>query len=295
MTTMRKLLATVLLAIATVASAQTTNLKVMSFNIRFDTPKDTGIISWKNRCQPCADVIHHVQPDVIGMQEPRGPQYEQIIATLPDYTYLRIPLGGEVTEKKSGRIMVFFKTDKYEMKKWGYFWLTEKYEHPGYSFETTDRGNIRAAIWVKLKDKQTGRQFFFLTTHLPYKRDKLDDSARMKCAQLIVDRMKAIAGEKVPLFVTGDMNASWQLRAPRRNSLLPFYQWMCGAREMSPITDAHSSFNGWQSTQDRAWPNNIDHIFYRNAQPLRFVTHDEPNYGVPYVSDHYPIVCDFTF
>ena len=163
MTTMRKLLATALLAIATVASAQTTNLKVMSFNIRFDTPKDTGIISWKSRCQPCADVIHHVQPDVIGMQEPRGPQYEQVIATLPDYTYLRIPLGGEVTEKKSGRIMVFFKTDKYEMKKWGYFWLTEKYEHPGYSFETTDRGNIRAAIWVKLKDKQTGRQFFFLT------------------------------------------------------------------------------------------------------------------------------------
>ena len=59
---MRKLLATALLAIATVASAQTTNLKVMSFNIRFDTPKDTGIISWKSRCQPCADVIHHVQP-----------------------------------------------------------------------------------------------------------------------------------------------------------------------------------------------------------------------------------------
>lgn len=191
--------------------------------------------------------------------------------------------------------MVFFKTNKYEMKKWGYFWLTEKYEHPGYSFETTDRGNIRAAIWVKLKDKQTGRQFFFLTTHMPYKRDKLDDTARMKCAQLIVDRMKAIAGEKAPLIVTGDMNAAWQLRAPRRNSLLPFYQWMWGAREMSPITDARSSFNGWQSTQDRAWPNNIDHIFYRNAQPLRFVTHDEPNYGVPYVSDHYPIVCDFTF
>ena len=91
------------------------------------------------------------------------------------------------------------------------------------------------------------------------------------------------------------MNAAWQLRASRRNSLLPFYQWMWSAREMSPITDAHSSFNGWQSTQDRAWPNNIDHIFYRNAQPLRFVTHDEPNYGVPYVSDHYPIVCDFTF
>lgn len=292
---MRKLLFFALLALATAVWAQgTTQLRVMSFNIRFDNPKDTGLLSWRSRCQPCADVIHRVSPDVIGMQEPRGPQYEDVIASLPDYEYLRIPIGGEVTEKQSGRIMVFYKKGKYDMKKWGYFWLTEKPEKPGYSFETTDRGNIRAAIWVRLQDRQTHRQFLFLTTHMPYKKAEADNTARYKCAQLIVDRLKRLAGEKLPVFVTGDMNASWELRAPRRGSLLPFYQWMWGAREMSPQTDARSSFNGWHPTADRVWPNNLDHIFYRNAQPRVFTTHDEASYGVPYVSDHYPVVCDFS-
>ena len=291
---MRKFFLMTLLAIAAAAMGQNmTRLRVMSFNIRFDNPKDTGCTAWAQRCQPCARAIHTVAPDVIGMQEPRGPQYEDVIASLPDYEYLRIPIGGEVKEKQSGRIMVFYKRGKYDRRKWGYFWLTADPSKPGYSFETTDRGNIRAAIWVLLRDRQTGRQFVFLTTHMPYKKAEADNTARQKCAALIVSRLKKLCGKKTPVFVTGDMNASWELRAPRRNSLLPFYQWMWSAREMSPVTDARSSFNGWQSTAGRDWPNNLDHIFYRNARPLRFATHDEPAYGVPYISDHYPVVCDF--
>lgn len=292
---MRKILFTMMLAVAAVAMCGATNLRVMSFNIRFNNPKDTADNAWACRCEPCARLIHTVSPDVIGMQEPRGAQYEDVIASLPDYEYLRIPLSDKVTEKNSGRIMVFFKKGKYDMKKWGYFWLTEDYEKPGVSFETTDRNNIRAAIWVKLRDRATGREFCFLTTHLPYKKAEADNTARQKCARLIVERLKDIAGEKATVIVTGDMNASWELRAPRRKSLIPFYEWMHAAREMSPITDARSSFNGWRPTQDRSWPNNLDHIFYRNATPQVFVTHDEPDYGVRYVSDHYPIVCDFTF
>lgn len=281
------------MAVSAMAMGQTTDLRVMSFNIRFDNPKDTADNAWKMRKQPCARMIHEVAPDVIGMQEPRGPQYEDIIALLPDYEYLRIPLSDQVTEKNSGRIMVFFKKGKYTMKKWGYFWLNKDYTKPGVSFETTDRNNIRAAIWVRLKDNSTGRDFYFLTTHFPYKKAEEDNTARFKCAQLVVDRLKHIAGEKATVFVTGDMNACWELRAPRRKGLIPYYEWMWSAREMSADTDSRSSFNGWKPTKDRIWPSNLDHIFYRNATPVKFVTHDEPNYGVTYVSDHYPIVCDF--
>ncbi len=290
---MKKILVTFMLAIAMTAVAQTADLRVMSFNIRFDNPKDTADNAWSARRLPCAKMIREVNPDVIGMQEPRGPQYEDIISLLPDYDYLRIPLSDDVTEKNSGRIMVFVRKGMFKIKKWGYFWLTMDPEHPGVSFETTDKNNIRAAIWVRLVNKSTGKDFYFLTTHMPYKRAEADNTARMKCARLVVDRLKSIAGDKATVFVTGDMNASWELRAPRRKSLIPFYEWMYNAREMSENTDSRSSFNGWKPTDDRSWPNNLDHIFYRNATPLRFVTHDEPSYGVTYVSDHYPIVCNF--
>ncbi len=290
---MKNLLVTLMVAFATVAMGQTADLRVMSFNIRFDNPKDTADNAWSARRLPCARMIGEVNPDIIGMQEPRGSQYEDIISLLPAYEYLRIPLSDKVTEKNSGRIMVFFRKGMFRMKKWGYFWLTRDYERPGVSFETTDKNNIRAAIWVRLQDLKTGKDFYFLTTHLPYKKEEADNTARVKCARLIVDRLKDIAGEKATVFVTGDMNASWELRAPRRKSLVPFYEWMYSAREMSEETDSRSSFNGWKPTGDRSWPNNLDHIFYRNATPVRFATHDEPSYGVTYVSDHYPIICDF--
>ena len=290
---MKKIIVVLLTFVATVAMGQSADLRVMSFNIRFDNPKDTADNAWSARRLPCARVIKEVNPDVIGMQEPRGKQYEDIISLLPDYEYLRIPLSEKVSEKNSGRIMVFFRKGKYKMKKWGYFWLTEHSDSPGVSFETTDRNNIRAAIWVKLRDISTGKEFVFLTTHLPYKKDPADETARTKCAKLVVEKLKGIAGGKLPVFVTGDMNACWELRSSRRTCLIPFYEWMHGAREMSVETDSRSSFNGWKTTVGRTWPNNLDHIFYRNATPLKFVTHDEPSYGVTFVSDHYPIVCDF--
>ena len=290
---MRTIIFFVLTAISYVAMGQTTNVRVMSFNIRFDNPKDTADNAWSKRQEPCAKMIHTVMPDVIGMQEPRGKQYEEIINMLPDYEYIRIPISENVTEKNSGRIMVFYKKGKYDLKKSGYFWLNNNYTRPGVSFETTDKNNIRAAIWVKLKDNCSGKSFYFLTTHFPYKKEEADNVARNKCAQLVVNRLKEIAGNKATIFVTGDMNACWDLQAKRRNSLIPFYQWMWSAREMSEMTDNRSSFNGWKSTKDKIWPSNIDHIFYRNATPLKFTTHDETIYGVTFISDHYPIVCDF--
>ena len=34
---------------------------------------------------------------------------------------------------------------------------------------------------------------------------------------------------------------------------------------------------------------NLDHIFYKGVKPVRFQTVTSPNYGVTYLSDHYPI------
>ena len=34
---------------------------------------------------------------------------------------------------------------------------------------------------------------------------------------------------------------------------------------------------------------NLDHIFYKGVKPVRFQTVTTPNYGVAYLSDHYPI------
>ncbi|GEM_PF-4142104 len=39
---------------------------------------------------------------------------------------------------------------------------------------------------------------------------------------------------------------------------------------------------------------NIDHFFYCGAVSGSFIT-DTKDYGVPFVSDHYPVTCTFIF
>ena len=290
---MKRVIAIVIVIVQVVlAQAQ---LRIMSFNIRFNNPKDTALTSWQMRKKPCADMIYALSPDVIGMQEPRGDiQINDIKTSLPEYTSfeMQVPEGWNVD--KTGKIMIFFKTGKFKLLKQGQFWLNEDISKPGVSFGSTDTGNIRGVLWMKLQETGSKKVFYLANTHFPYKNDPVDDVSRAKCAELIVRQMKRIAGEKATVFVTGDMNASFDLSDRRRNSLTPFYSWFWSARGMAPKTDNKSSANGFVS-QKYAWPHNIDHIYYRNAAPQNFETHDENAYGVPFVSDHFPIICDFTY
>lgn len=290
---MRKIIVIVII-IMQVVHVQS-QLRVMSFNIRFNNPKDTALTSWQMRKDPCADMIHILNPDVIGMQEPRGEiQINDIITSLAEYTsfQMEVPEGWNVD--KTGRIMIFYKTEKYKPVKVGQFWLNEDMSSPGVSFGSTDTGNIRGAQWVKLRETGSKKMFYLVNTHFPYKNAPVDNVSRTKCAELIVNQMKKIAGEKATVFVTGDMNASFDLSDNRRNSLIPFYSWFWSARDMAPKTDNKSSFNGFAS-QSYVWPHNIDHIYYRNAAPQYFETHDKSTYGVPFLSDHFPIICDFIY
>ena len=38
---------------------------------------------------------------------------------------------------------------------------------------------------------------------------------------------------------------------------------------------------------------NIDHIFYRGAEAQEFITVNGHDYGVYFISDHYPVTCTF--
>ena len=184
--------------------------------------------------------------------------------------------------------------DKYSVERSGHFWLSATPEVPSQPWNSTDR-HYRAALWLQLKDKKSRKDFYIVTTHLPYKKDPVDTEVRARCASLINNQMKTIAGRDATVFVTGDMNASYNPDDPRRESLTPFYRWFASAREDAAGTDDHSSFNGFGRVSPLVRGKNLDHIFYRNARPLVFETVDKPVYGVRWISDHYPIICTFTY
>ena len=266
----------------------------MSFNIRFNNPNDSLDASWDRRREPCTRMMAQYRPDVVGMQEPRNEMWQQIFDMLPDYGYYRIEMNDTLSDSRTGGVLLLYLRDKYSVERSGHFWLSATPEVPSQPWNSTDR-HYRAALWLQLKDKKSRKDFYIVTTHLPYKKDPVDTEVRARCASLINNQMKTIAGGDAAVFVTGDMNASYNSGDPRRESLTPFYRWFASAREDAVKTDDYSSFNGFGRVSPLVRGKNLDHIFYRNACPLVFETIDKPVYGVRWISDHYPIICTFTY
>lgn len=295
---MKKIIFFLILAVCAItgASAQSNSsqLKVMSFNIRFWAPTDTGDLAWPRRIEPINKVIHEQAPDVIGFQEPREQMWQQLIGILPEYATCRVVAGEELPDNETGRIMIAYNKERFLKQAAGRFWLNAHPQTPGKAWDTAEHG-MRACLWVRLLDRCTGKELYFVTTHFPYKTGKAEDEARANCSRLIVDRMKSIAGGKATIFLTGDFNAANDPGNKRISGIKPLFSWFKGARDTAPDTDDHCSFNGFGRVRDGKRGGSLDHIFFRNASPVKFRTIDGHNYGVKYVSDHYPIVCTFTY
>ena len=264
--------------------ASENTLKVMSFNIRCVTTSDTGDKAWDVRKAPCVKMINSIQPDVIGMQEPRTAQRDYLKQNLPDYEMLEVPNTGT---SKGGNSVLLYRKSRFTRIDWGYYFLSDTPDKPSNSWEASQ---MHTTVWAHLKDVTTGKDFWLFTTHMPAYASNI--SAREKSAKLNVSKMKELAGENAMLFITGDMNCSYATDDASREALTPYYQWMSAARDIAPAGDAYS-FNNYGS--GTATPKrNLDHIFYRNGIAVSFRTITD-NYGVPYISDHYPILLTTIF
>jgi endonuclease/exonuclease/phosphatase family metal-dependent hydrolase len=275
---MKKILFILLCAVVTAcggAKQEASTVSVMSFNIRLGAAND-GENSWEYRRDAVVGMIETESPDVVGLQEAMTMQNDYLAEKLPAYTQLGV---GRDDGVAAGEFMrVLYKTERYDALDSGNFWLSET---PDEVSRGWDGACNRMVTWVKLREKGTDREFYFFNTHL----DHQGEVARSEGVKLLVRKIKEIAG-KATLFVTGDFNA------PQTDPIMqPMLKEFVSARDTAPETDHRGTFNGWGSA-----PNSfvIDYIFSRNATAVSFRTVTE-NYGVPYVSDHYPIVADFEY
>lgn len=266
-------------------SGSSNSLKVMSFNVRCVTASDTGDKAWDVRKGPCVKMVTSVKPDVIGMQEPRTVQRTYLKDNLPDYEMLETPGTGT---SKGGNSVLLYRKSRFTKLDWGYYFLSETPDVPSVSWEAEQ---WHTTVWAHLKEVGTDKEFWIFTTHMPaYAANK---SAREKSAKLNVAKMKELAGEKATLFIVGDMNCSYATDDDSREALTPYYQWMSAGRAIAPAGDA-ISFNNYGS--GTATPKrNLDHIFHRNTKMAVSFRTLTDNYGVTYVSDHYPILLTVLF
>ena len=172
-------------------------MNVMSYNIRYDNLGDKDN-QWKFRRDFAADLVKFYEADVFGAQEVLNNQLNDLLNRLPEYAYVGV--GREDGKTKGEYAPIFYRKDRFSVDKSGNFWLAEDINAIGK--KGWDAACERVATWAILKDKNTGKKFFFLNTHL----DHMGKVARHEGASLVLEQAKKLS-ENLPIIVTGDFNA----------------------------------------------------------------------------------------
>ncbi len=268
------------------------SFKIMAFNIRYNAPGDTGNTAWSARRGPCVQMIKSLKPDVICMQEPRYEQRTYLKEQLPEYEFLEdIRTGGYpggASGSKGGNTVLLYRKGRFTQVDWGFYYLSETPDVQSTPWGASDQWHI--AVWVHLKETTTDKEFWALSTHMPVTSGEAGQMARVKSSQLNVQKMLEKAGTDGVVFIGGDMNCA-TATADGTAALKAYFDWGKAGRSYAPAGDAYS-FNNFSSAAGAA-TRNIDHIFFRGdilkVMPVTFHTVTE-NYGVPFISDHYPIM-----
>lgn len=257
------------------------DLTVMSYNIRYDNPGD-GENQWKNRKDFAANLIRFYDADIFGAQEVLHNQLVDLSDRLPGYAHVGV--GREDGKTKGEYAPIFYKNDRFQLVKSGNFWLAEDINAVGK--KGWDAACERVATWAVLRDKQSGKEFFFLNTHL----DHMGKVARHEGATLVLEQCRQLAGN-LPVIVTGDFNAA-PADEPIRVLTDP-----SDARHLTHTRDLATLKYGPEWTfhnfgkipfAKREW---IDYIFVKGN--IRVGSHGvlTDTLNELYPSDHCPIIC----
>lgn len=260
------------------AKGEPKELKVMSYNIRLGVAND-GTNSWQFRAPATPAMLEAQKPDVFGVQEAHDFQ----IAFMEEFcrNYKSVGVGRENGKKEGEHMSIFWNKKTVGLLKWGTFWLSETPEDPSMGWDAACK---RTATWALMKDKKTGRKFYFVNTHL----DHVGKQAQKNGLKLIVDRIATINPQGYPMVLTGDFNIR-----PDNPALADLDKIMQSARKIAPKTDNRNTFNGWSVKKTAEV---IDYIYvsgFSACKEYRTVT--EKYLERPFVSDHYPIFARLVF
>lgn len=168
---------------------------VLSFNIRFDNPTD-GPDRWRHRRRAVVRFIDGCA-DVAGLQEARRCPLGYLVRHLRHFKWVGV---GRNDGRRQGEYApIFYRTDRFERRDRGTFWMSTTPDEPGSSSWGSSRPRI--ATWVVLHERATGRELLFVNVHL----DHRSAEARAEGAKLIRKRLPLLADGR-PVVLTGDFN-----------------------------------------------------------------------------------------
>ncbi|MDR1760263.1 MAG: endonuclease/exonuclease/phosphatase family protein [Fibrobacter sp.] len=258
---------------------------VGSLNVRVQVKEDSlKGNGWEKRYPVLAELIQKYDFDIVGTQEPRKNQLQDLSRGLPGYSYFGIAN----TSSASGEYAaIFYKKERLLVLDSGFFWFSETPEQQSKGWDAV---NYKNCNWGKFQDKQSDSVFYVFNVHFDHK----GQMAQYESAVLLLRKVKEIAGD-TPVILLGDFNASQTSGA---------YQLITssGFSDAYQIAETWGNKRGTLSLFDLRYDKDyrIDHIFVNRYFNISYYSvlidsylDKEGTERLP--TDHYPVLTRLNF
>lgn len=258
-------------------SAQNSNLRVMTYNIRY--ANNNAGEEWILRRDNVAEMIRFHNPAIFGLQEALDEQVEYILKELSDYQVVGV---GRDDGKSKGEFSPLFISNRFTVEDFGTFWLSETPDVPSIGWDASYK---RVATWAIVKHRISRKLIFIINTHL----DHQGILAREQSSELLMKKIKAYS-DKLPIILTGDFNFSQKSKCYHiiQNSGLVLDSQFVAENNYG----TNDTFNGFNNNDDLI--EKIDFIFVSNQVEVIHHAIIGDKFNNKYPSDHMPVIIDFS-
>lgn len=274
-------------ALATSLSAQ--SVKVMTYNLRLDTPDD-GVNQWPKRTDKVVALITKYNPDIIGVQEALHHQLQDLLRLLPEYSYCGV--GRDDGKEKGEYSAILFRNSRFGLLDSKTHWLSETTDIPG--SKSWDAAITRVFTTARFFDRETKKEFVMVNTHF----DHIGKTARLMSSTIIKSYLAGMEGGanldntgtriEIPMIVSGDFNSepteeSYKMMVNEEISLVLY--------DSRPASSTAGTFCGFKVGGMPC--KTIDFIFHTKQWVARNYQVITDNDGTYYPSDHLPVLVEF--
>ena len=253
----------------------TAQVSVMSYNIRYATESD-GENAWSKRKDYLAKQVAFYEPGILGVQEALQEQLEYLDEELEDYKWFG---EGRDGKNKGEFSAIFYNTQKFEVLDMGTFWLSETPHRISIGW---DAALNRICTYGLFREKASGKEFYVFNTHF----DHLGEVARLRSAELIVEKIKNINAENLPVVLMGDFNLE-----PASSALAPILGYLNDAKAVASEVayGPEGTFNGFKFHEPVT--KRIDYVF-TSHEGIEVLKHGvlSDSKDLKYPSDHFPVL-----
>jgi endonuclease/exonuclease/phosphatase family metal-dependent hydrolase len=265
-----------LMLIFMIPSAMGQTAKLMTYNIRYANPND-GVNYWENRKDKMARLLQYYEPAFLGIQEGMLHQVEYLDSCLDSYDYIGV--GRDDGKQKGEFCALYYDATRYIVIIDSTFWLSETPDIPSNGW---DANLNRVCTYGLFEDIRTKSRIWVMNTHFDH-RGKL---ARENSARLILERIKLLDKDDLPLVLMGDFNAT-----PEEKPIQILTSELSDGAAISkkPLYGPPGTSNGFR---DGKIVRRIDYLFTRNIKVLSYAHIDDRRDNNLHVSDHQPVLME---